>query len=342
MALLITCPACVAKLKVPDHLAGTGKLLKCPRCQEKIPLHATKAKPPDDGGDDAAAPEPEPKSITASAAPRKRSREEEPGPPERKHEADQDEPAPEKRKRSPAAAQDSTLLGGESWMLRKKEGFLHRLYPYRCEFFRPGGKEIVGVVEEKCNRLFKALFGGTPLIGRLLPIHLQVRDGDDQPLLFTVRVPGLRLFRFSLATLLGLKEKEIEVLEASGEFVCSFVMKLFSLTPNFTVYGPDQNKIGEFRFKLPDLRKGQAPRMCLRSAAGEEWGTVMGEHEAEAMKMLKEGQKTKVTVRILPAKAGLVITVNPEFANETMAKQLLLSAAVAMRIFGVYKIFLQN
>jgi hypothetical protein len=341
MALVITCPACVAKLKVPDHLAGTGKLLKCPRCQEKIPVRATKPKLSND--DDAAPPEPEPRSITASVTPRKRQRkEDELAPKERKHEADQDEPAPEKRKRSPAAAQDSILLGEASWMLRKKEGFFHKLYPYRCEFFRPGSKEIVGVVEEKCNRLFKALFGGAPLIGRLLPIHLQVRDGDDQPLLFTVRVPGLRLFRFSLATLLGLKEKEIEVLEANGEFVCSFVMKLLSLTPNFTVYGPDQNKIGEFRFKLPDLRKGQAPRMCLRSAAGEEWGTVMGEHEAEAMQMLKEGAKTKVTVRFLPPKAGLVITVNPEFANETMAKQLLLSAAVAMRIFGVYKIFLQN
>jgi hypothetical protein len=38
MASLITCPACAAKLKVPDHLAGTGKLLKCPKCQERIPL----------------------------------------------------------------------------------------------------------------------------------------------------------------------------------------------------------------------------------------------------------------------------------------------------------------
>ena len=103
MALVITCPACVTKLKVPDHLAGTGKLLKCPRCQEKIPVRATKPKPSND--DDAAAPEPEPKSITVSAAPRKRRREE-------------DEPAPEKRERSHAPAQDSILLGGESWMLR--------------------------------------------------------------------------------------------------------------------------------------------------------------------------------------------------------------------------------
>jgi hypothetical protein len=227
-------------------------------------------------------------------------------------------------------------------MLRKKEGFFHRLYPYRCEFFQPGTQEIVGVVEEKCNRLFKALFGGTPLIARLLPIHLQVRDGDDQPLLFTVRVPGLRLVKFSVANLLGLKQKEIEVLDANGEFVCSFVMKLFSLTPNFTVYSPDQEKIAEFRFKLPDLRKGQPPRMSLRSPDGEEWGSVMGEHEGEAIRMLKAGEKAKVTVRILPQKAGLVVTVNPEFANETMAKQLLLSAAVAMRIFGLYKIFMQN
>jgi hypothetical protein len=38
----MTCPSCDTKLKVPDELAGSGKLLKCPKCAEKIPLAGSK------------------------------------------------------------------------------------------------------------------------------------------------------------------------------------------------------------------------------------------------------------------------------------------------------------
>jgi hypothetical protein len=78
--------------------------------------------------------------------------------------------------------------------------------------------------------------------------------------------------------------------------------------------------------------------MILQSLEGEEWGTVTGEDEAAAAEKIKAGAKSVVSVAILK-KYGLLINVNPGAGNRVINKQMIIAAAVAMRLFGVHKIF---
>jgi hypothetical protein len=238
----------------------------------------------------------------------------------------------------------SQLFGEKKWMLHKKERiFASKAFPYRCEFYRPHAEGMAGVVQERCNRFLKFFFGGIPVIGKFLSIKLDVRDGDGKPLLFVIRIPGFRFPKFNLTGLLeifGIKNKTVEILDADGEFVCSFVMPLISLTPKFTVYDAREQIIAEFRFKTLDMKKGTPPRMCLLSPDGEEWGSVTGEDEAKMMEGIKAGKKVIVTGHFF-RKAGLMASVNPS-GDRPITKQMLLAAAIAMRIFNIHKIFEQK
>jgi hypothetical protein len=319
MTQVVTCPACATRLKVPEGFAGSGKLLKCPRCQEKIRF-----------ADDALEPEYSKarQERHSDVSQRRASR--------TRAEANEDEmddiddrPAKSRNRnqKRPAANQESTLLGEETWVLRRRQVFVLRtMFALRYEFVRPGTNETLGVVDER-PPLWVRLLRGFPRLRRFLPNNFEVRDGDNEPLLFTLRYTGLAL------------QKTIEVLDADGELLVSLVLKMFSLVKNFTVYGPDQEKAAEFRFKMGDYRKGQVPRMSLFGADGEEWGFMTGEDHMEALQMIQEGKKVAVKVKFLAPKPGLFISLNGDAARSANRKTLVLAAAVVMKLFGLDVMF---
>jgi hypothetical protein len=300
----MTCPSCDSRLKVPDQLAGSGKLLKCPKCAEKIPLAETTRK------------------ATTGRPEAPVSRDSVPEPP----------PAPREKttkRQKQAEAPTSALLGETSWMLRFKERFLiTKWYNKRYDLFLPGTKDMVGVIEEK-PALWVKLLRGFGNIRRFLPNKYEARDADGQEVLFTVRYNG---FSF---------RKRIEVVDADGQLVAAFVLKLFTLVTNFTVYGADNEKIGEFRFRMADLRNGKAPRVSLL-LDGTEQGSVTGEEEMAMTRQYQEGKKMAVKVAFMPQKAGLYIAVDPASAGDSRLKIQLLAGALVLKLFGFDKVFLST
>jgi predicted Zn finger-like uncharacterized protein len=324
---MVSCPACSAKLKVSDDLPGSGKKIKCPKCQERF------APAP------AAAPKPEPAAAPAApaaAAPTKRkAASEAPALPKRK--ADSEAPAPSRPAKKPSS--EGGLLAEQSWMIRKKERFLfHQFFPLRFDFFRPGTKEEIGYVTERVP-FWGKLLRGFRRFQHKIPTRYEVTDTEGGPVLFTVRYPGSFSFKGILFNLLSVTH---EVWDADGQLIGSFVFNPFALLKHFTLTDPEGKKMAEFRFKLGDFRPGKPnvpSRMSLLSLEGQEWGSITGEHEAELMQNMKdfqEGKKKMATrVKFLPPPPGMLITVSPEAPDQHLARILLLSAAVAMKRFKV-------
>jgi hypothetical protein len=306
----MTCPSCDSKLKVPDEYAGTGKMMKCPKCAEKIPLGESKRK-----------------ASTGRATP--------PPPPPARSKAVLKEPPPlppgakVRRSPHPDAPPASSLLGETSWMLRLKERFfLSNFSNKRYELFRPGTKDMVGVIEES-PPLWVKILRGFPNVRRFLPNKYEVRDSDGEPVLFTVRYNG---FSF---------RKRIEVVDADDQVVASFVLNLFTLVTNFTVYGADNEEIGEFRFQMADFRNGKAPRVSLL-LNGVDQGSVTGEEEMALTRQIQEGKKMATKVSFMAPKVGLHISLNPAARGGSCVKMQLLAAALVLRLFGFDKMFMST
>ena len=119
------------------------------------------------------------------------------------------------------------------------------------------------------------------------------------------------------------------------------MLKIFSLLTNFTVYGPDDEKIGEFRFKFGNFRDGNVPRVRLVLDERES-GSVTGENEQKVAKDIQAGKKMSVQVSFLPPKAGLYVAMKPEAGGGTEEKIQLLAGAVVLKLFGFDKMFQQN
>jgi hypothetical protein len=304
MPVLMTCPSCDSKLKVPDQMASSGKLLKCPKCAEKIPLGETQRKA----------------ATSRAGVPARKDTMPAPPPPPRGKSANRPKEAD---------VPGDTMLGQTSWMLRFKERFLlTNWYDKRYEIFQPGTQDMVGVMEEN-PALWVRLLRGLGRLWSYLPNKYEVRDADGKPILFTVRYDG---FSF---------RKRVEVIDADGQLIAAFVLKLFTLVTNFTVYGADNEQIGEFRFQMADLRNGKAPRVSLL-LDGVEQGSVTGEEEQAMTRQFQEGKKLAVKVKFMPQKAGLYIVVSPASAGDPRVKIQLLAGALVLKLFGFDKMFLST
>jgi hypothetical protein len=308
-------------LKLPDHLADSGKKVKCPKCQTAISTNRPQTQPKE-----ATAPVQE---VRKKTVPAKSS------PPPADSPEEQNRTAEPPRPRKKTASNAPGVLTHNTWLLKKEERIIFpTLYPYRLDLLETDGKTPLGYIVESTNRWFKMFLASTRL-GRFFPINLAVCENNGAPAPFRIRIPGLR---FNPLALLGIKERRIEILNEEGELTCSFVMKLLSLTPSFHVYDGDERKIADFKFRTMDMKKMLPPRMILLSLEGEEWGTVAGENEAAITEKIKAGQKTVVTVAVFK-KYGLLIKVNPGAGDQLINKQMIIAAAVAMRLFGAHKIF---
>jgi hypothetical protein len=259
-----------------------------------------------------------------------------------------DENRPKKRQRKEEVSSraqekanlaDSQLFDVSQWRLRKqpKRIVLPVKKPYRCDFYDMDGQTHLGIVKERCNAVMKMLFGRFTFLN----IDLEFRDSETDPLLFAVRVPGVRFTVRSLFAILGLPSRTVEVVDADGELVASFVMKL-AFTAKFHVYDGNDEKIGDFRFSTFDMKNKLPARMILTSLDGQELGTITGQDQLDLMKQIESGKKVIFSAKLLPKEPDLIVSLNANAPDPMAAKKLLMAAAIAMRLFNVHTMFDDN
>lgn len=327
MPVSIICPSCDAKLKAADESARR-KAARCPKCKGVIPPSAPAPAVKANGkGNDAVAAAPKPTPPPAKAAPANKPRREKPAAPARPESTlDQD-------------CADTELFAESGWMIRNKERFLlGAWFRVRYDVFRLGTKEIIGLVEER-NPLWVSILGANNTIRQFLPRRFELRDADDRVLL-RMRTPGAGLMGLVMLARPG----KMFVFDAEDEPIGTYLLatKFFG-TPSLALVGPDEEKLGDFKFQMANIKEGIPPRMALVGPEGQEWGSVTGEEIMEAIndaKRAKEGgPKVTFSFKFLPPPPGLHTTMEPDYGDDVLPKALLLAGAAALKVFRIDAIF---
>lgn len=141
----------------------------------------------------------------------------------------------------------------------------------------------------------------------LMPTRVEVREKPDDSLVFTIR-RGAYLFK-----------SRVEVHDAQGELLGYFKSKVLTISGGFHIYDKDDRHFAEisgkwlgfdYRFRTPD--------------GSVEMGRVS--KKLGAMGLLKE---------MFTSADTYAVSVNPDLADEPVAKMLILAAALAIDM--IYK-----
>ncbi|MDB5308299.1 MAG: hypothetical protein JWO38_2501 [Gemmataceae bacterium] len=163
--------------------------------------------------------------------------------------------------------------------------------------------EQTGTAQEVIGLLVKAL--RWVMSKQLLPTRVEVREKPDDSLVFTIR-RGVYLFR-----------SRVEVLDAQGALIGYFRSKILTISGGFHVYDKDDKHFAEvkgkmfgfdYRFRTPD------GKMEL-GRVSKKWGGVMKE--------------------LFTSADSYGVEINPELAEQPMAKMLILAAVLAIDL--IYK-----
>jgi hypothetical protein len=165
------------------------------------------------------------------------------------------------------------------------------------DIFDPGTQKTMGVVREKSGAVRKFLCKF--LSKRFLTIELEVRETEDESLVFTVRGTT------------GLWRRRIEVYDADDHMMGYAESRAFSGRNGFWMYDRRSLPFAEIKAVL------QGPDYRFQAADGRELGTVTRERRAP--------------VTQAPLNQYLVST-SDELAEQPLAKMLVLGAALAMNI----------
>jgi uncharacterized protein YxjI len=166
--------------------------------------------------------------------------------------------------------------------------------------------DLVGTAVENIGALTKVM--RWVMSKQLLPTTVEVREKPDDSLVFTIRRRAY-LFR-----------SRVEVLDAQGQLVGYFKSKFFTISGGFHVYDKDdkyfanvQGKMFGFNYKF------------LTEDGNVELGEVSK----------KLGGLAGVAREIFFSADNYFLKVNPELAEQPLAKMLLLAATLAVDI--IYK-----
>lgn len=169
MPIIVVCPQCAARMKIASDLVGSGKSVRCAKCQAKVPVPKADSAMPISVP--SKPPERKPSSVAATAA----------------------APAPKKRAGSPSreneAWENSRLLAEDEWILRMHENILFKGWQaLRFHFLRPESEEVLGAMVESSSWSTKILRMIFAFARPYLPTRYEVRDGAA--LLFTIEASG--------------------------------------------------------------------------------------------------------------------------------------------------------
>jgi hypothetical protein len=287
-------------VKVPDHSAG--KVVKCPKCQNPatVPAQADVANKP------IAAPAAAPGEkriqgrvkgeggvaeydLRIGAAPKAEDR------------------AAANPAKQPVAS-GSGLLGKNIWLMRKRENIFSGYMRKRYNFFDGDSDTIVGHAEER-QPISTLLLKGFELLQPFLKTKHEVRDEEENTLLFTVHVAG------------GWRNRKVLVEDGQGQFLWQMDFVRVSYIAGFPLLGDDKSTVAT-------LSRGQ-----LLSPDNKEWGRIAGEKAVTLQKNLAAGKR--VMIEINPKTPGLYLAMAPAAANRPDIKILMLSAALTLEVVNI-------
>jgi uncharacterized protein YxjI len=169
----------------------------------------------------------------------------------------------------------------------------------------PDSGEVVGTAEEQIGPLVQlARFF---ISKHLMPTRIEVREKPDDSLVFTVR-RGAYVFR-----------SRVEVLDAQGELVGYFKSKVLTISGGFTIYDKNDNHFADIKGKW----------------LGWDYRFLSPDGQVELGRVSKKLGALGLVRELFTSADTYAVRVNPEMADEPLAKMLILAAALA--IDTIYK-----
>lgn len=165
--------------------------------------------------------------------------------------------------------------------------------------------EVVGVAEEKIGVLTQLL--RWVMSKQFLPTRLEVREKPDDSLVFSIR-RGWYLFR-----------SRVEVLDAQDQLVGYFKSKFLTISGGFHVYDKDGHHFAEVKGKL----------------FGWNYRFLTPDGKVEMGQVSKKLGAAGILKEMFTSADTFGVEVNPDLADQPMAKMLILAATLAIDL--IYK-----
>jgi uncharacterized protein YxjI len=165
--------------------------------------------------------------------------------------------------------------------------------------------EVVGTAQEKVGGLVQLLRWF--ISKHIMPTRVEVREKPDDSLLFTIR-RGAYIFR-----------SKVEVLDAHGELVGYFKSKVLTISGGFHIYDKNDQHFAEIKGKW----------------VGFNYRFLSPDGKVEMGKVSKKLTLKSAIKELFTSADTYAVEVNPDLADEPMAKMLVLAAALAIDM--IYK-----
>lgn len=167
------------------------------------------------------------------------------------------------------------------------------------------GGEVLGTAQEQIGTLVQLL--RFVISKHLMPTRIEVREKPDDSLVFTIR-RGAYIFK-----------SRVEVHDAQGELVGYFKSKFFTISGGFHIYDKNDQHFAEIKGKW----------------LGFDYRFVTPDGKLEMGRVSKKLGALGLVKELFTSADTYAVQVNPEMADEPLAKMLILAAALA--IDTIYK-----
>jgi uncharacterized protein YxjI len=196
------------------------------------------------------------------------------------------------------------MLERNSFAIEEHKKILSSVQSYDIKDGQTG--ELVGTARENIGSVTKGL--RWVMSKHLLPTTVEVREKPDDSLVFTLR-RGWYIFR-----------SRVEVRDAQGELVGYFKSKFFTISGGFHVYDKDNKYFAHVKGRM----------------FGFDYRFLTEDGKVELGQVSKKlGGLAGVAREMFFSADNYFLTVNPDLAEQPMAKMLLLAATLAVDI--IYK-----
>ena len=195
------------------------------------------------------------------------------------------------------------MLEHNKYVIKERVKIISAVQSY--DILDPETGQPIGLAEEKIG-VFTQLLRWV-MSKQFLPTRLEVREKPDDSLVFSIR-RGWYLFR-----------SRVEVLDAQDQLVGYFKSKFFTISGGFHVYDKDDHHFAEVKGKL----------------FGWNYRFLTPDGKVEMGKVSKKLGAAGILKEMFTSADTFGVEVNPDLADEPMAKMLILAATLAIDV--VYK-----
>jgi len=200
-------------------------------------------------------------------------------------------------------AEEKPMLESNAFVIKERVKILSSSNTY--DILDAASGEPLGVAQEKISGLVSVLRWF--ISKHIMPTRVEVREKPDDSLLFSIRRGGY-IFR-----------SRVEVLDAQGELVGYFKSKVFTISGGFTIYDKADQHFADIKGKL----------------FGFNYRFVSADGKVEMGKVAKKLSAGALLKELFTSADTYAVEIDPELADNPMAKMLLLAAALAIDM--IYK-----